>query len=141
MSNSICPVGENIPQVTVRDQDTCKHLIQKMQQCRDLCAFLFCRKVQTLGRGQVFCNLDPSFCSEVKVINVPTTLSAGEFSCIAGVKSSIKDRKFGYIHPELAADVVMFAFLVLISAKPCSHKLQKRNVLAIAGPPCQSNAC
>ena len=55
----------------------------------------------------VFTFLDPSFTTDLTVINVPTTLSAGEFNGIAGVKDMESGSKFGYIHPALCADVAV----------------------------------
>ena len=57
--------------------------------------------------GPVFTFLESTFKTDLTVINVPTTLSAGEFSGITGVKDLQSGSKFGYVHPALCADVAV----------------------------------
>ena len=57
--------------------------------------------------GSTFCFLEPSFKTALTVINIPTTLSAGEHSGICGVKDTESGKKFGYVHEALAADVAV----------------------------------
>ena len=66
------------------------------------------KKVRPPATGPVvFSFLDASFTTDLTVINVPTTLSAGEFSGIAGVKDMQSGSKFGYVHPALCAEVAV----------------------------------
>ena len=57
--------------------------------------------------GSVFCFLEDSFTTDLTVINIPTTLSAGEYNGLCGVKDTKSGKKFGYVHEALAADVAV----------------------------------